>query len=119
LAFTDWHSINRFRGGRNYKTRFETLRAAVEAKISHGSVGCPQTLLKGTQPELVRLGSISAATRPVISNTHAKSAILTGAFDPDTPAFPSDRDGMVHGIFGQRLYRKRGNVELERLWINL
>jgi hypothetical protein len=91
----------------------------MEAKIGHSTVSCPQTLLQGTQAELVRLARISAASRAVISNTHAKSAILTRAFDPDTPAFRSDRDGMAHGIFGQRLNRKRRNVEVERLRINL
>jgi hypothetical protein len=91
----------------------------MEAKIGCSSISCPQTLLQGTQPELMRLASISAPSRPVISNTHGQSAILTRALDPDTPAFRADRDGMAHGIFGQRLYRKRENVEFERFRINL
>src|SRR5437773_1417512 len=66
----------------------------------------------------MRLARVRAASRAIISNAQAKLSIVTEALDPDRSAFGPNRDGVVYGIFGQRLHGKGRNIEIEGLRVN-
>src|SRR5436305_7630439 len=67
----------------------------------------------------MRLASVRAASGSVIPDAQGENAIATGTFNPNRSAFWANGNGMVYGIFCQRLHGKRRNIKIEGLRVNL